>query len=76
MIQNKEKEKYYGGFKLTGNSMSLKLNDTEYETTPDLVHFILSGNGVEDGGKGIFVDIFLNLIILEIKKNDKRKGNR
>lgn len=50
-----EKKKIYGGgFKLTGNSMSLKLNDTEYETTPDLVHFILSGNGVADGGKGIF----------------------
>ena len=34
--------------------MSLKLNDTEYETTPDLVHFILNGSGVEDGGQGIF----------------------
>ena len=34
--------------------MSLKLNDVEYETTPDLVHFILNGSGVEDGGQGIF----------------------
>ena len=53
---NDEKEKriFDGGFKLTGNPMSLKLNDVEYETTPDLVHFILNGSGVEDGGQGIF----------------------
>lgn len=50
----KENRIYGGGFKLTGNSMSLKLNDTEYQTTPDLTHFILSGNSVADGGKGIF----------------------
>ena len=46
------KRNYDGGFKLTGNSMSLKLDDVEYSTAPEITHFILTGGG--GGSKGIF----------------------
>ena len=64
---NKEwsKRNYDGGFKLTGNSMSLKLDGKEYSTAPeitpalDITHFILTG-GITPDGKGIFRRHFAN----------------
>ena len=42
-----EKKIYGGGFKLVGNSMSLRLEGTEYSTKSDTVHYILKkGDGV------------------------------
>ena len=49
-IENKgniQKETYRGGFKLVGNSMTLRLDGTEYSTKSDTVHYILKkGDGV------------------------------
>ena len=44
---NIQKEIYRGGFKLVGNSMTLRLDGTEYSTKSDTVHYILKkGDGV------------------------------